>query len=314
MAGLFLIMALAGCLGGDEADPEGQNDGIPETAGEAEFSDDTGALRGAVSSDLFEPLQSARVEVLDMDRNPTEYNATTAANGEFVISHMEPGQYIVFVTRVGYEANQRSAQINAGELTQIQVQLEPLPGDGPFTEEWEEAAVISESAAWRVEPPVVGCILVPMTGGAGSSCGNIRFGEGNFNMQITEEVKTIIVEMVWSPAGPLGEFLRLELICPQVPRGSVGGAVEDKEHPCYFDSPSTVSPVIHRIDEEHWLEHDYNQTGSWDGRVFSGYGMLGTYDLIGVDAGVAYEQSFEVFITLFHREAAPEGYTRIPDA
>lgn len=313
VAGLLLIMLLAGCLGGEDVIPEAEDEGTPETAGEAEFDAQTGALRGAVSSELFEPLRDARVEVLDMDRNPTEYTAMTAADGEFAISHMEPGQYIVFITRVGYEANQRSVQINAGELATIQVQLQILPSDGPYAEEWEEVGIITFSIAWWAEPEVVGCIVIPGTTGIAKSCGNFRYGaDGNINFNVDEEVETILLEMVWTPAGPLGESLRLEVICPAVPRGTLG-AVEDPEHDCYWDSPSHSSPIIHRVDREHWEEHGYNHTGSWQGRIFAAYGTLGTYGLTGVDAGVAYEQSFTVHSTLFYREPAPEGYSRIPD-
>lgn len=314
VAGLLLVMLLAGCLSGDEVEPQEQEDETPETAGEAEFSEETGALKGAVSSDLFEPLQNARIEILDMDRDPTEYQTATAADGEFVINHMEPGQYIVFVTRVGYEASQRTAQINAGALTEIRVQLEPLPDGGPYAEEWEDVGIITFSIAWWAEPTVVGCVVIPGTTGIAKSCGNFRYGaDGNINFEVDEEVETILLEMVWTPAGPLGESLRLELICPEVPRGSFG-AVEEPEHDCYWDSPSHSSPIIHRVDRDHWEEHGYNQTGGWQGRIFAAYGTLGTYGLTGVDAGIAYEQSFTVHSTLFYGEPAPEGYSRIPDS
>lgn len=38
-------------------------------------------------------------------------------------------------------------------------------------------------------------------------------------------------------------------------------------------------------------------------------GVFGTYDLTGIDIGVAYEQSFTKYVTVFYRDSAPESGT-----
>lgn len=331
-AASFALMLLAGCLGGE--DDLGADNGESQQSSQAEVTEQTGAVRGTVSSDLFEPLGGARVELLTQDRASTDHTATVDPEGEFAISRVDPGQYIVFVTAVGYESGQRSVEIVAGEIATAQFQLEALPHDGPFMETWDVTGFIDWAASWQAEAPGEGCVEIDGTSGLGKTCGGVRSGfsengeirfgpsqsvdgwEGNgdeFFEADMEDVKTILVEMTWTPAGPLGENLQLDLMCQDMPRGA-NGAVEETDHPCYFDTPSRESPIIHRVDEEHWLEAGYDHTGTWATRIFATYGLLGTHDLTGVDAGVAYQQDFDIVISLFHGEPAEQGVSMLPDA
>lgn len=335
LVGLLLIAALlAGCLGGEDG-PETADDGEGSDSGPAQVSEDTGAIWGAVSSSVFEALGGARAELLSMDRVPTEHTATSSENGEFTISHVEPGQYILFLTRVNYEATQRSVTVQAGEITEVRFQLEPLPRVGPFQEVFHRAGMIDEAVAWQIEPPVVGCITTPpgvynMCSGIrrGGTAGETRVGEvavpdgwptnvdsgsANFHQTDLSDIKTIMVELAWTPAGPFGEHFLLDMMCSDAPRDPGGGAIMDRDYPCYSDARGE-SPLQHRFDEDHWLEHGYNHTGVWAARVFATYGMLGTYDLTGIDFGFAYEQTFDKYWTVFHGEPAPEGYSGLPDA
>ncbi len=327
---------LAGCLSGDD-DPQTDDDGDSKS-GPAEVTEDTGAISGAVSSELFEPLNGARAELLTMDREATEHTATTDSDGEFTISHVEPGEYILFVTRVNFEANQRGVTVTAGDITNIQFQLTPLPESGPYADEHDRAGHVTWAVAWQAEPPAVGCVTIESPVGVTDpkSCGGLRGGGGaagetrvgpeetpegwpsnsgtgnDFQEADMSDVKTIIVEMTWTPAGPLGEHFLLDLMCSDMPRGS-NGAILDLEHDCYQEARGG-SPLILRFDEEHWLEQGYNHTGTWAARVFATHGLLGTHGLTGIDIGLAYEQSFEIYWTVFHGEPAPEGFSRLPDA
>lgn len=316
IVGLLIATALAGCITDDPTTNGGGSDGVPQSAGDAEFDENTGAIEGQASSDLYEPLRGARVELLTRERELTDHTTTVDEQGEFTLSFLDPGEYIVFLTAVGYQAGQRAVTVQAGEVASVSFMLSPLASDEPYADEFDVAGRVSLAASWQFEVPTQGCVIVPGTGGLAKTCGGIRSGGegGETSISIDDEhVATIMAEMVWTPAGPLGEHLQLDLMCTDTPRGT-GGAVEDTEHECYFDTPSRTSPIIHRVDEEHWIEHDYNYTADWAARVFATYGTLGTYDLIGSDIGVAYEQTFMKYFTVFYREKPPEGYSRIPDA
>lgn len=329
---VFLLGAglLSGCIGGDEADVDTEDE---DDGGEAQHSEDEGSIWGAVSSDQFMPLEKARVTLLTMDREEVGKEASTGANGEFTISFVQPGNYIVHVSAIGFESAQKGVTVVAGETAEVRLVLKPLPRVGPYAEEFDRVGSVGAAVAWQVEPPVVGCITeeapvrdIKSCGGTrtGGEAGETRVGpvsspdgwpgtsESDWLETDLEDLKTIMVEMRWTPAGPLGEQFQLDMMCSDMPRGS-GGGILDLEHVCY-QSVQGGSPLTIRFDEEHWLEHDYNFTGTWAARVFGAYGMLGTYDLTGVDVGLAYQQSFEIYWTVFHGEPAPEAYSRLPDA
>ena len=310
---LFVVSALAGCLGGDD-DVESSEPQIAEKADEVVTTSTTGSIKGTVASDLFEALGGATVAVVE-----TGDETTVAKNGEFVFNDLEPGRFTLIASALGYGQGTRAVDVKAGEVSAVAFQLLPLPSDDPYIEQRDHAGIISYGAAWTAELPVIGCLFLEPNDGVVNynpdACGQLSSapaGATQPEFAVTEDVKTILIEMVWDPAGPLGEFLKMDLVCPLVPRGFLG-QVSDEEHVCYFPTTSRDSPIVHRIDESHWIENDYNYTGTWVARVFPTYGTLGTYDLVGVDVGVTYQQQFTVYISIFHKEPAPEGYTAIPD-
>ncbi len=312
LALLVTSLAFAGCIT-DEADPKpGGPDALPEEADEVETSGTTGSLTGTVSSDLFEPLGGATVSLVE-----SGLETKVSRSGDYTLNGVGPGTYTVFFAAVGYGSMSRTAEIAAGEVTELNVQLKPLPSDEPWVDYREYVGKVAWAVSWQVEPPGVGCVIIDLPALIDpKTCSGVRGGgsvNGEVPINVSEDAKTVFSEMVWDPAGPLGEDLHLDLLCPDVPRGS-GGAVLDTEHPCYFDTPSTQSPIVHRVDEAHWLEHGYNHTGDWATRVFGTYGLLGTHGTTGVDAGAAYEQSFVLYTSVFHKAPAPEDYTGIPDA
>lgn len=307
----ILAASLAGCFGGNDA-VSTDDDGLQDQAEEVTVTATTGSIRGTVASELFEPLGGAQVGLVEAARE-----TLVARNGEFVFNDVAPGRYTVNTAKDGYLSANRAVDVVAGEVAEVSFQLVLLASEDPYVEEREHVAIINMGGAWEADVPVVGCQTV----NAGlsqvtynpDSCGQVSAGARTQpEMDVTDDVKTILVEMIWRPAGPLGEYLKMDLVCPLVPRGLLG-QVADLDHVCYFPTTSRESPIIHRIDEPHWAENDYNHTGTWVARVFPSYGTLGTYELTGVDVGVTYEQSFAVLISIFHREGAPEGYSAIAD-
>lgn len=305
----FASAAFAGCLGGDDVSPD--DDGLSEPA-VAVVSDTTGSIKGTVGSTLFEPLVGSQVGLVE-----TAQETRVNTGGEFVFNEVEPGRYTVIVNVLGYEGGQRAVEVKAGEVTEVKFLLAPLPSDDPYVEtQGPYAGKITYAYSYQLEGPV-GCQIIVTPVRTIKNCSGSRGGgsiNGEIAVNVTDDVKTIVTEMVWRPAGPLGEYLSLDLMCPDVPRDPSTGAVQDTEHDCYWAQDRTRSPITYRVDEEHWLENEYTYTGDWAARVFSTYGMLGTYDATKIDAGVAYEQAFTIYVSVAHKEPAPEGFSGIPDA
>lgn len=305
LTGLFLTTIFAGCIGGDDT-VDSEEDDIQERPDEIKVSETTGSIKGTVASDLFEALGGAQVLLTEI-----EVQTTVARNGEFVMNDLEPGTYTLVASALGYEQALRSVRVVAGEITEVSIVMVPAESDDPYAVAFEEVGTVTIAAAWQAEIPGVGCTNVDVV----KNCGGIRLGTNSeHTVPSGPDVKTIMAEMVWDPAGPLGETLSLDVMCDDVPRNSQTGAVLEIDHPCFFETTSQTSPIIHRIDEEHWIEHGYNYTAPWTTRIFGTHGALGTYDATGIDIGAAYEQKFTVYYTVFHKEPAPEGFSGIPDA
>lgn len=300
----FLAMALAGCVGSDDAAPA--DDGLRDSADEAVVSATSGSIRGTVASDLFEPLGGAQVGIIE-----TAQETKVARNGEFTMNDIVPGRYTLHIAAIGYQSAQRAVEVRAGEISEVTAQLIPAAGQDPYVEQRHVVDTISSGIAWHVEVPGQGCVVGPAQVGYDKTCSGLGGAFNNIN--VTPETESIIVEMVWKPAGPLGENFQLDIICETAPR-SGNGAILDTSHPCYYEAPGRQSPLTIRADQTDSFEvEDYKWQGDWDLRVYGSYGIIGTGDAVGSDVGLTYEQKFEYFISVFYRAPAPDGYSGIPD-
>lgn len=317
-AGALLAVALAGCISAEDTPSTTDTDeGLPDQSAEAKATEDTGSLKGTVGSDLFEPIGGATVTIIETVETDDPKETKTAKDGSFTINGVLPGRYTVWTSAPGYESKRLPVDIEVGAVAELQFLLAPVKCDDcPYEDVREYAGKINAAASWQVEPPGVGCIIIDSPAiWDPKTCSGIRFGgeNGEVKIEVPERAHTIFAAMTWDPAGPLGENLHLDLLCEEVPRGS-GGAVLDTEHPCYWDTPSQTSPIIHRVDKEHWETEGYNHTGNWSARVFGTYGMLGTYEYTGTDVGAAYEQTFKLYTEVWVNHPAPPDYLPVPDA
>ncbi len=284
---------LSGCIGSDDkVETKG-----PAIASEAEAvltTAETGSLTGAVTSDLFEPLAGARVLLLEPG-----LETRVAKNGFFTLNDVPPGDYTAGFEADGYQPLSRRIGIAAGEVTQIRVQLIPLAGQEPWAEQIERTGQITQGVNWYLAPP-------PNNQCVSLSCGGLT-GNGvysSFKVNASEDVKTHVVEVVWTPAGLLGENMQMSYRCP------------DQGNPCTVGAPGRTSPLLVRRDLIGWDPGENNTNrwaGDWTANIATSWGLLGTGELAGVDIGLAYEQKFTWYITLFHHEPAPEGFSSIPD-
>ncbi|MBW3583555.1 MAG: carboxypeptidase-like regulatory domain-containing protein [Euryarchaeota archaeon] len=311
---LFLVGALSGCVDDDPLDSTGTSEGTAEPAAVGE---ETGSVTGRIMDDAFEPLPGANVTLFDHEAR--FFDTRSDSKGRYTLNAVPPGPYVMLVTAPGHFEKKASLDVPKATVVERDLFLERLPSDAPYREgPLQYVGFIDAALAYQVEPAGVGCIVESVGSRAVKSCSGWRFDFGNtkngeIKINVTEDVESLLVEMRWDPKGPLGKDLTLDLLCPEVPR-SRQGAVLDTEHDCYFASPGRTSPLVHRVDADHWHERGYNHTGFWAARVFGSHGAVGTYDLTGVDAGAAYSQDFEVWVTVFHKDPAPDGFSGFPDA
>jgi hypothetical protein len=120
---LLLTGALAGCVDSKTAGPSAEGF---DTAKEAGFDETTGALRGRVTSDEATPISGAQIML-----SPSGLSATTALDGTYSFSFLEPGKYVLYVGRLGFRAAAISINLEAGRVTEQDVRLDPMPVANP---------------------------------------------------------------------------------------------------------------------------------------------------------------------------------------
>ncbi len=87
------------------------------------FAQLTGTIKGLVKdARTHEPLIGAEIEV------PGKHLGTTTDSlGHFFLSGMEEGRYLLRVSYMGYQPQEKSILVHAGEIIQVEFNLEPQP-------------------------------------------------------------------------------------------------------------------------------------------------------------------------------------------
>ncbi len=99
---LLVAATLAGCAGSDSNDDE-----FPDLGGEV--TDSTGLIRGVVVDAFINPIEGALIVV-----GGTDKETTSNADGAFVIDGLDPDSYILSISRAGYSPVQSSTNVEAG--------------------------------------------------------------------------------------------------------------------------------------------------------------------------------------------------------
>lgn len=183
-----------------------------------------------------------------------------------------------------------------------------VAADDPYYTVSHFAGYMPLAVAWNAEAPEVGCVIVEGTPApiTPKTCGGIRFSggvNGEVSFDVADGVETVIVELAWVDVVP-GTRLQLDTMCADVPRGP-SGAVLDPEHACYA-ATSGPSGIQIRMDADAWEGGAFDPVGTWAARVFAdtATGSNGV--------GVAWEQTYDIYVSVFYGDAAPEEYSAIP--
>lgn len=303
MALTMVAVALAGCTGGD-APAAGDDDPV-----EPNVTEDTGAIQGTATNEESLPVAGAQVQLRGQQDQDA---ATTAEDGSFVINNLEPGTYTVDVAKIGYRAFAAKVDVRAGEVTQVAATLERLASGDPYAVPLDQVGKVLLSIGWSAADCALG----------GVTCNAIAFSNPDYisehAWEVSEDdqldVETIVVSLVWTPTSAACQSqFQFDVLAPEIERGDNGGVETDD--PKRFQANMSQSPVTVRIDkallESRGLDQD-DVEGDWATRVFAKSG--GTTDTSAADAGCSQEQEFHVYFTTFYGEAAPDGYSGIPDA
>lgn len=282
---VFLVVAFAGCLGGDD-DPDASETGT----GPSGPTEDTGVLNGTVvNQETFGPIADAHVRLIKDEQE--RYAARTDLSGSYQISGIEPSRYVVQVSSLVTKGDVDQVTIEAGKVTEKDFLLEPLTNvtdRTPRSEQGEFRGYFSCTVN-ATSPP-----------GAISPCSS---QDPNHKLTGTDSpdagLRTLTVGLVWTPAPVGAEELTLRV------RNNV-------DSPYDYGEKTGTSPLEIRIDAS-------DLSDAPPARQFEHYDdgekSLGLeYAVRPAGVGVLYNQEFEVYYTYHYWREAPPGHSAIPDA
>src|SRR5688572_12151126 len=117
----MMLVPLAGCFG-QEAEPKSSS-----TIDVAPPAQDEGQIRGIVTDDSLNPIPDVDVAILKLE---PRIEGKTDAAGSFVLPRIPPGTYTVAVQRLGFESGARAVDVGAGQVVELNFQLEPIGANG----------------------------------------------------------------------------------------------------------------------------------------------------------------------------------------
>lgn len=188
VAGLLVSALLAGCAGEAPASTEGTP--VPESIQEVEVTKTTGAIRGIVYDETITPITGVLVVIAG------GANTTTDDDGAFVFTGLEPGDYFITASKLGYTTIQQSTTVVAGvaDPAITKILLAADAATRPYVEVLPWAAFL-QCGAYIVAGSVNPCFLT-----GSDNVHTFEFGGGRIP-------DYLLLEAVWEGTQPLGNNL-----------------------------------------------------------------------------------------------------------
>lgn len=337
----LLAAGLAGCLGGGDVSPDDSDGGAEEPV---EFTEDTGAITGTVTDAEGLPVAEATVAIEGPD-GPQE--TKTDETGTYGFSNLEPGTYEVFVQGLGHEAKAKPADVVPGEATRVDFTLSAVAVQAPHHTTYTQVGHIQCSTrtypgvplaviidpGWYTGvavcgvPGVFGLPPVPV----GSPDKFILFY--NLDEPDTEE---LYLEMTWESTQSLGKGLSVIMELNGTanvegipPLGGDTGESPLVVHATRADLYATENATERAqendtdIPEQHCLEDmceiqtrafaEANTTNADWPTDPPDVPVVGPPPDRMLDVGVVFDQRFDQYLTSFHFEEKPEGFSALPN-
>lgn len=269
---LVVALAIAGCSGGQDADPgagpaPAQSDSIP-------------MLHGYVFDPAIRPLEGATVKVLD-----TNVSSTTTDEGFFGFGGLPTEQFLVIVaTMPGYIPSSKQVTLAPDVPVRLNFTLEPQPVAAPYREIIPFEGFVGCQAAFAVSDT-----------NNTLDCNNGLEQRPRLDFAVGPDLAGAVIEVFWEPFTPAAESMGLRLetlelgqlnivlgqvLGPSPLRISVPQSVAEK----YYPGGGLMRLTVFAASDAHQNE-------------------------AGVGASLAFQQSFEAFASLFYVQPPEASYT-----
>ncbi len=269
---LVLAPALAGCASQDE--------------GPAMAAVQTGILQGTVTTTALEPLNAALVRIPD-----TNYEARTDATGKFVFE-LPLGEYLVITQVDGYINSAQRARIDGAPVT-LDFRLNLKPTQAAGVRSFEAHGLFT-----------CGATIKTGDGHSGGERQTYNCGSNDPNNRQTLDfiidpepgITGVIIEMVWTPTTQAGRAFQLQAFQVQ---SAAEEEIGDTEGLDYVKIVIPESVAKFRFASGGILRTLSTPAGSFLDEESP------------ADVGVAFEQPFTIYVTVFTNAPAPDGFSVI---
>lgn len=314
---LVAVIALSGCTGGGDSQAEENANDQNLNSPDAKPTEETGVIRGQVFDEVGLPIVGAQV-ALQSDLNSL---VVTDDQGAFGLGGLDPDDYVVIAHAIGYSSQSRTATVAAGQTTEIEFSLKSTAVQGvPYSRSIavEEGKFFCGFSALVIAGPCKGISFTDPNNPVEQAWGTVAGDENNILVWETvldemkanedDELANIVIEVVWSPVTASANKLQASI--EQNPANGQGRNITDTY---IWTSTSGTNPLK--------MTATPGEQGPGGNRAMpdnvSGF-TVGVFPDADDSAGTPVplptfytEQRFEVWVTLFYNEPAPDDFTHL---
>lgn len=292
-----LALVIAGCSGGGGG---GGGEEQPFDDLEGRATQTTGVLRGVVVDERIVPVVGAVVDVRGAAEAP---NQTTDDQGRFLFSDLPAGTYFLHVFSPTHKAIQTSAEVVAGEAepAPVRVLVERLFAQDPYAVQVMHEGYFQCSqagASWYYSSST--CqdgVFGPLSG----SAPRVTQQDREWHADVGPGWQVIVFEMEWEPTSDSTSRNMGMVVSTYKPERS-------GSH--WFAEFEGATPVRGQLDVG--VQHE--SASGEDPTMVPAEGMTNMSFFVsvredGLTPGIALNQQFTVYVTMFHYGRPPEGWS-----
>lgn len=274
-----VVLLASGCAGkgNDKAQPEASVDpnSLPEGV--------TNILEGTVQGIDFYPIGNATLRI-----NGLEDNTTSDEAGYYRFESLPPRDYIITATKESYRPKSQRAILEDDKIFQLDFILEEVPLEQPYNRTVEFNGLISCQAAYQTTPdntqrPQCTTPVDPLN-------------RQDHLFDVMPGAAQVVVEVTWAQGSAAAKELTITV-------ESLG------DNAIQFAFDNGESP-LRTVVSQSLIRQNMRDGGKL--RVLMEAAPSLTGDEAATDAGLAFQQSFKIYFTVFYVEPGPTSFSALP--
>lgn len=300
---MALVVLLAGCVDSAQSKTSTTDQPSSTVSLEVQGGVEAGSIRGVVLDDSQLPVAGVAVQL------GNDTTVKTDQGGAFEFKNVPVGTHVLSFLKIGFKSVQRKVDVTAGEVTELKITLETIPIDASYYETKKQTGIVFCGVATRQpgqnQSSARGniCVLAAQLGQEGLDRSQIRWFFKFFNSS------GYWSETTWQPSTALTKGMDLfwTLLMD-----------DGLRTPSFYGGGSPTSPMRARVPIKSvydTLANNPTQSCTKNDCMLLSYHYVRGETLgpsAPADAGVAYNQRYDTWVTVFYNGPLPEEFTIFP--